>query len=115
VRALTEAPARLAALMDELEAELRGLGLWQQSPPPVLTSALPFCADVLRFTEWLQWVFVPRTRALLDAGGPLPSRSGIRPMAEEVLAGCDWDSGRLIALLGRVDQVINCIAPIPRH
>ena len=112
---MTEPPASLAALIDDLEAELGRLGLWQSAPPPnfesTLESALPFCADVLRFTEWLQWVFVPRTRALLDAGGPLPSRSGIRPMAEEALAGCAWDSGRLIVLLGRVDQAINCMPP----
>jgi len=61
----------------------------------------------MRFTQWLQWVFVPHTRALVEAGGLLPEASGIRPMAEEALRGCDWTTVPLIRLLGRFDRMIN--------
>jgi len=101
----------LAQLLDALQAELDRLNLWETMPPPAraLQSNLPFCCDTLRFSQWLQWVFMPRTRALLDAGGGFPFMSAIRPMAEEVLAGCGWDAGRLLRLLGAIDQTINCM------
>jgi uncharacterized protein YqcC (DUF446 family) len=106
--------ARLAELLDDLELELSRQALWETAPPPpaALASPLPFCADTLRFTQWLQWVFIPRTRAVLEGAAALPSRSGIRPMAEEALTGCRWDTGPLIAILGAIDIAIN-LAPLP--
>lgn len=97
------------ALLAELEEELRRQGQWETVPPPreAFESQLPFSCDTLRFTQWLQWVFVPRTQALISAGGPMPARSAIRPMAEEALGGCPWDTGAVIALLGQFDQMIN--------
>lgn len=107
--------AELAELLQALEAELRHAGVWEPAPPPApaLASPLPFCCDTLRFTQWLQWLFVPRTRALLDRHGHFPLKSAIRPMAEEALAGCDWDVAGVIQLLGRIDQVINCLPAGP--
>jgi uncharacterized protein YqcC (DUF446 family) len=101
----------LAPLLDALQTELDRLNLWETVPPPAraLQSTFPFCCDTLRFSQWLQWVFMPRTRALLDADGAFPFMSGIRPMAEEALAGCCWDAGRLLGLLGAIDQAINCM------
>ena len=102
-------PSDVSALLADLESELRRRGQWEPvpPPPPALESRLPFCCDTLRFTQWLQWVFIPRTRALLDAGGPMPSASGIRPMAEEALRGCGWESIPLLVLLDRFDRMIN--------
>jgi uncharacterized protein YqcC (DUF446 family) len=59
------------------------------------------------FTQWLQWVFIPHTRALAEAGGPMPEASGIRPMAEEALRDCDWSPIPLMVLLDRFDRMIN--------
>jgi uncharacterized protein YqcC (DUF446 family) len=96
-------------LMTEIEQELRRQGQWEgRAPSPrALASPLPFCCDTLRFTQWLQWVFVPHTRALAESGRPLPSASGVRPMAEEALRGCTWDTGALLQLLGRFDGMIQ--------
>jgi uncharacterized protein YqcC (DUF446 family) len=100
--------AGVVQLLAELAAALQAAGRWQAQPPPpaALASRLPFCCDTLRFTEWLQWVFIPRTRALLDAGGPLPKASAITPMAEEALHGCDWDTARVIALMRHFDRLV---------
>jgi uncharacterized protein YqcC (DUF446 family) len=106
------AQAQVATLLDALTATLQGAGQWQAAAPPpsAFASQLPFCCDTLRFTEWLQWLFIPRTRALLDAGRPLPSASGIAPMAEEALQGCDWDTTELIHLLQRFDRLVTASA-----
>ncbi|WP_295889013.1 YqcC family protein [uncultured Thiohalocapsa sp.] len=100
--------ADIARLLDDLTMALKAAGQWQLLPPPpaALASPLPFCCDTLRFTEWVQWLFIPRTRALLAADAPLPAVSGIAPMAEEALRGCDWDTVDVIALLRRFDRLI---------
>jgi len=111
---VTPIETRLAELLDDLQTELTRLDLWEATPPPpaALASPLPFCVDTLRFTQWLQWVFIPRTRAVLEGAAALPARSGIRPMAEEALAGCPWDTASLIAIVGAIDIAIN-LAPLP--
>ena len=95
--------------MQALEKELRRLGLWQASPPSpeALASQMPFCFDTLAFTEWLQWVFIPRTRAVIDHGGPLPEHSGIAPLAEEVFKEMSEDTEALYTLLCRFDRLIE--------
>jgi len=69
--------ARLSDVAQQLlliERELRVLGLWASAPPsPVaLASAEPFCVDTLEFEEWLQWIFLPRMKAILEDNQPLP-------------------------------------------
>ncbi len=102
--------AAVAAALAELEAEMRSLALWEAVAPAAeaFESTVPFCHDTMEFHQWLQWVFVARLRALLDAGAPLPSGSAVAPLAE-----LTWEnSGRrdivhLIALLARIDGLLN--------
>lgn len=97
------------SLMSEIEWELRRQGQWELAPPKpeAFESRLPFCCESMRFTQWVQWVFIPRTRALVEAGGPMPEVSGIRPMAEEALRDCAWNTIRLMVLLDRFDRMID--------
>jgi uncharacterized protein YqcC (DUF446 family) len=94
--------------MEELETELRRLDLWEEESPPdmALASKQPFCFDTLSFTQWLQWVFIPRTRSVLRLHTSLPSYSSIRPLAEEALRDHEG-GGRLIGLIDRFDRLIN--------
>lgn len=80
-------PASTCALrqhLHALEAALRQAGLWQVAPPPAgaLASTMPFMYDTLRVEQWLQWVFIPRLHALLDAGATLPGSCSVHPLAE---------------------------------
>lgn len=81
--------SRLPAITQQLlliERELRLLGLWSvDSPAPeALASVEPFCVDTLRFEQWLQWIFLPRMKVIVEADQPLPAASGICAMAEVV-------------------------------
>ena len=69
-------------LLAAITAELQSLDLWESvSPPPeALASEAPFAFDHLQFHQWLQWIFLPRTHALLDAGGRLPPDCSIAPI-----------------------------------
>ncbi|MEK8081454.1 YqcC family protein [Pseudomonas sp. XK-1] len=103
---------RLVTVAEQLlliERELRVQGWWEMQPPSVeaLASQEPFCVDTLAFEQWLQWIFLPRMKQLLEAGAALPSVSGIQPMAEQVYGGGQALKARgLIRLLGEFDRLI---------
>ncbi|HEY1029080.1 MAG TPA: YqcC family protein [Pseudomonas sp.] len=102
---------RVVLLAEQLlliERELRALGWWQDEAPgaEALASQEPFCVDTLRFEQWLQWIFLPRMKQLLEADAQLPSVSGIQAMAEMVYQQQPEVARRLQALLGEFDRLI---------
>ena len=107
--------ARLPALADQLlliERELRLLGWWAPAAPAVerLASAEPFCVDTLAFEEWLQWIFLPRMKDIIERGEGLPSACSIRPMAEMAWAVEGARVAVLLELLEEFDRLINTAA-----
>ncbi|MAR92375.1 MAG: YqcC family protein [Pseudomonadota bacterium] len=95
----------LTALLTNVETEMRELELWEeQSPPPsAFASELPFFYDTMTFSQWLQWVFVARFRALLEGQHPLPPSCEVAPMAEEYFKDLEVYADPLIGLLRRFD------------
>ncbi|WNW13379.1 YqcC family protein [Pseudomonas sp. DTU_2021_1001937_2_SI_NGA_ILE_001] len=103
---------RVPALADQLlsiEQALRELGWWESSAPApqALASQQPFCVDTLSFEQWLQWIFLPRMKAIVEQSLPLPSVSGIREMAEMVYVERPEQVRNLLASLSRFDQLIG--------
>ncbi|MCM0612472.1 YqcC family protein [Marinobacter sediminum] len=92
-----------------IEIELRQLGVWETEPPPeeAFQSTKPFCIDTLAFTQWLQFVFLERLKVMIENDHPLPSVSGIAPMAEEHFRGREQSVGRLIRELQEIDQLLS--------
>lgn len=76
--------SQCALLLRRLEQQLRDDGLWAEVMPSAerLASTLPFAVDTLSIEEWLQFIFLPRMRALLDSGQPLPQGAGLAAYAE---------------------------------
>ena len=97
---------RVAALLIDLEAQLRTRLLWdiEEPDPAALASTQPFCIDTLSFPQWLQFVFLPRMRALLDADLPLPAQCAIAEMAEMQFGS--GDAVAVIALLREIDRAV---------
>ena len=95
-----------------LEAELRRIDLWQAVPPPdeALDSVMPFAVDTLTFPQWLQFIFLVRMRALVEAGAPLPVISGIAPMAEEHFRLNPAHGAGVVRIITRIDAAL---APPP--
>ena len=98
----------LIAVVDALEAELRRMQLWEPEPPSdtQLASTQPFCFDTLALSQWLQWFLIPRMRHILAGEGSLPSRSAIRPYAEDCFEHLD-DPSALLLLIERFDRLIR--------
>ena len=92
-----------------VEQNLRAADLWQTDvpSPAAMASRTPFCADTLTFAQWLQFIFVPRMRRLIEAGGPLPGASAIAVMAEAKLDKEAPYQSRVIAALADFDALIG--------
>ena len=99
----------VAAVLIDIEAELRQLRLWDEVPPDpaALASSQPFAIDTLTLPQWLQFIFLPTMYRLLDEGASLPTECGITPMAEEYFRGRDVAISGLLDALERVDGLLS--------
>ena len=98
----------LGSLLIDIECELRRAGFWCAEPPSAaaLASVEPFCVDTLDFHQWLQFVFIPRMREMIETRSPLPSACNISAMAEEAWAN-QPQTYAVTAALRTFDTVIN--------
>lgn len=101
--------ARLAALLDELERELKTVALWELEMPSAsaLASRQPFAHDTLRFSQWLQFLFIARLRSLIAAEALLPDNCSVLPMAEESFKGMAQDMSRVQGVIGEIDRLLS--------
>lgn len=101
-------PRRIANVLMEVEASLRASGKWgRQSPSPsALASAEPFCIDTLSLEQWLQWVFLPRMKHILEHREPLPRQSAIFEYAQSCFSKNDAHCAVLLAQIKRFDELI---------
>lgn len=107
--ALPRMHTEVAAVLIDIEAELRRLRLWDDVPPDPgdLASTQPFAIDTLTLPQWLQFIFLPTMYRLIDAGASLPTQCGITPMAEEYFRGREVAIGGLLDALERVDVLLS--------
>ncbi|WEL54873.1 YqcC family protein [Pseudomonas kermanshahensis] len=91
-----------------IERELKVQGWWGDEPPSdeALESTVPFAVDTMTLEQWLQWIFLPRMKIIIELGHPLPSASGILVMAETVFTDRPEQSRELRRLLAEFDQLI---------
>lgn len=106
---VTETHIAVAEALLNIEAAMRNLQLWQEQEPPAeaLASTQPFAVDTLTFTQWLQFLLIPRLRQLAESGGPLPVNCAIAPMAEESFRAQNLVADSLLAELRRIDQLLT--------
>ena len=99
----------VAALLIDVEAELRQLRLWDEEPPSAeaLASTQPFAIDTLTFPQWLQFIFLPTMYHLVEEHADLPAECGITPMAEEYFRGSELATSALLAALSAVDRLLS--------
>lgn len=99
----------VSALLDQLETELKHQQLWSDSSPDALAlaSTLPFCCDTLRLEQWLQFIFLPRLRLLLETRQALPAKVSVLPYAEEVFKAQQSRVRPLLSLIARIDIALS--------
>lgn len=98
----------LATLLLSLEGALRQASLWQESAPApeALLSTQPFCIDTLTFPQWLQFIFLPRMRWIVEQGDALPAKCGIAPMAEEYFRPLPVSGETVVRVLIEIDECL---------
>ncbi|WP_108125320.1 YqcC family protein [Saccharospirillum mangrovi] len=102
--------ANLASLLDTLETELRRLSLWSDVPPSpeALASTAPFAVDQLTLPQWLQWIYIQRLRALLDADRPLPHGALVKPYADQYFdQQPQLAAQKLLEVIDRIDAFLG--------
>ncbi len=102
-------PVYIASALMDLEAVMRAAALWESEAPPssALLSQQPFCVDTLLLPQWLQFVFIPRMRELIDTGATLPDSCAIAPMVEEYGRGRGLRLIELVLVLERIDAALS--------
>lgn len=102
-------PELIAAVLDELEAELRALECWHGTEgrphDKAFASTMPFCLDTMEFEQWLEYVLVERLRLLIEQEQPLPEKLLIAPAAQEYWRGQWGRYRRLIGVLRKLDSL----------
>lgn len=103
-----EYPHKLATLLDDIEAEMRRLELWEDQQPPAAAfrSPNPFCFDTMAVTQWLQWVFIPQMRKTLAMNVPLAAACQVAPAAALYLDDVGVSPGELVLLLEEFDALM---------
>ncbi|MEM6474504.1 MAG: YqcC family protein, partial [Planctomycetota bacterium] len=71
-----------------------------------LSSIEPFCYDTLNFSEWMQWIFLPRMREVLTDMRDMPAQSNIFAYAEEALKNTPYESEQLLFLIKTFDELV---------
>lgn len=96
-------------LLGEIEQLMQEQALWGSCAPElsVFESSEPFCIDTMLPEEWLQWVFIPRMRALVEGHNPLPTRIAIAPYFEEAFNLRAENHQSLIDTLHQIDRLLN--------
>ena len=103
----TNLQADVIRYADLIEAEMRRLGYWQNQPlrPEQMQFKQAFAMDTMAFTQWLQFVFLPRVReAAATNQFPSSSRVGTQAIRE---FDCDPNAGDLTTLLAEFDGLFD--------
>ncbi|MDP5254865.1 MULTISPECIES: YqcC family protein [unclassified Vibrio] len=105
---MTTSDQSLSLLLTQLESALKEAQCWQVEPPSSeqMASQQPFSLDTLAPEAWLQWVFIPKLRALIDDKKPLPRGYSIRPYFEQSWQN-DTRYQAILAVIADIDEVAN--------
>lgn len=106
---LLEQKIHAADLMLQLECELRTHGLWESDLPTLeqMGSSEPFACDVMPLQQWLQWVFLPRMKAVVESNADLPHACNISSYAQETIAKLEVDTTSIVAILRELDLALS--------
>lgn len=97
----------VARSADEIEGEMRSIGMWQDQPlrPEQMNFKQAFGMDTMTFTQWLQFVFLPRVRETV-ATNSFPRSSSVGAQAVREFDGYP-EADRLITLLSEFDALFD--------
>jgi uncharacterized protein YqcC (DUF446 family) len=95
---------RIAAI----EAEMKSIGMWQTTPlpPAAMNFHKAFAMDTMAYSQWLQFVFIPRVNQIVSTNGKFPSSSSVGTQAIREFDGDD-KAASLVTLLCEFDALFD--------
>lgn len=101
-------PQEVAEKIAEIENEMKRIGLWRDEPlrEEQYEFRQAFAMDTMTFSQWLQFIFVPKVKGIIAAGDKFPGQSEVGAQAfREFVA---WnDTERLLGLLDEFDSLFG--------
>jgi uncharacterized protein YqcC (DUF446 family) len=97
-----------SAKANEIEVELKLLRRWTMTPLPAekFENMGAFGCNTMSFEQWLQFVLIPRVRAIILEKDTFPQGSMLGPYAIRVFDG-DLEASHLHDLLYELDEIVN--------
>ena len=104
---MTSLQQKAAQYADQIEAEMRKVGLWQNQPlhPGQMDFKQAFAMDTMTFSQWLQFVFLPRVREAV-ASNNFPNGSSVGAQAVREFDGFS-EADQLVTLLSEFDALFE--------
>ena len=99
---------RISAAIVEIEAEMKRIGYWRAEPLPeeAYNFRQAFAMDTMAFSQWLQFVFIPRVHQIIEQRGEFPSQSMVGAQACREFDG-DPNTPHLVSLLSEFEDLFN--------
>lgn len=92
----------------EIEAEMKRINMWDNTPLPLekFNFTQAFGMDTMAFSQWIQFILIPRVRQILETKGEFPNGSMVAVQAMREFDGYD-EAGKLLSLLREFDELFN--------
>lgn len=96
-------------ILADVQSLMQDDGLWSSTPPDQVAfeSREPFCIDTMMPEAWLQWIFIPRMRTILESQQSLPTNMAISPYFEVSFSQRGDSYQTLLTALQRLDVLLN--------
>jgi uncharacterized protein YqcC (DUF446 family) len=100
--------AQAAQKISEIEAEMKRIGYWSPEPLPeeAYDFQQAFAMDTMAFSQWLQFILVPRVQQIIEQQGTFPSESMVGVQATREFDG-DGNASQLVSLLSEFDDLFS--------
>ena len=94
--------------IDAIEAEMKRIGYWSAEPLPeeAYDFRETFAMDTMAFSQWLQFILIPRVHQIIEEGGEFPTESMVGVQAVREFDG-DENASQLVSLLGEFDRLFT--------
>lgn len=100
--------AQAEQIISDIETEMKRIGYW--SPDPLPEDAYDFreafAMDTMAFSQWLQFILIPRVRSIIEQKGDFPSESMVGTQAVREFDG-DTMASDLVNLLCEFDDLFR--------
>ncbi|WP_115717947.1 YqcC family protein [Gallaecimonas mangrovi] len=95
-------------LLQEIEMQMRLQRLWADEHPgeAALSSAEPFAVDTLSFEQWVQFIYLPKLKVLIEID-QAPVNVSVCPMAEESWREHGDRLNPLLDLVADLDELLS--------